>query len=1325
MSDESRETGTEESETPASEANDEGDGDTPSEETRPVADDSETEATSESERDDAPPEADANERDDAQPDVSFGGEDDEREDSEGQRADSNGPEQSDSDANERDNSDEDEQDEDERIDADADDEPESLDISDDELTSARVTVGQYTWDDCEEDVFWEDGGPPTNWRGKPYPFERDEYLGFDPAETDDQVDAGAEAATGLSAYFEEYLDPDQTPVALGDYLWEHFRYEYYYEESEDGTKVRPRDEDSEVVPFDRSEWVGHDDFPASVFEGGFAVTDLSSDFEDWLDPATTPVTKGEYYWEHFKYEYYYTDTDVTAPERPRDEDGNIERFDEEEWLGFPEEDLEGLLAEGAAKAEELLEVEDERTLDVPEELDEDAFFSTVEGHTTVVNRYDLEKEVALPKKQHFREVDRYWVNKPYSFVVIFHSAKENETKYYLVEPYSTPIEADLTEFLTGKLRSSIKYSSDEVVVEAEEDERGDVIEREALRLLARYDLYAENDGERAEQLKELLERYDETRDSVSETRDSVADSLSRAREETDAALEPLRESLREQFGGDPDEKDAKSAEGDEGEADESEIDDAEPTPDADADAEEVAADGGTVDADDADAQTPSTETPESPDAAGDTDSASEADDEAADLPDTTDDSSLPATEVDDDEPLLERLGVVEYVGVDVSLDPGASLREQTRTLFEAKIEALEPDESGGLDGIMVRPEPVLIEEDDDSLSEYQTEKLLYFLRRNFVGYERIDGIKHDINVEDISVDGYNSPVFVYHTDYEQIITNVYHGQEELDDFVVKMAQRSGKGISKRQPQVDATLPDGSRAQLTLGREVSDHGTNYTIRQFKDVPFTPIDLVNWNTFSLEEMAFLWLAIENHKSLIFAGGTASGKTTSLNAVSLFIPSNTKIVSIEDTREVELPQRNWIASVTRPSFNDDGKGDVDEFDLLEAALRQRPDYIVMGEIRGEEGRTLFQVMSTGHTTYTTFHADTVGEVLKRFTTEPINVSKTLFTALDLVSIQTQTRVKGSKVRRNKSLTEINEYSAENDEINVQDIFQWRAEDDEFMRLSGSNTMQEIMFDRGWDAERLEEEILKRRVILAYLIKNGLNEYTQVAATAQAFINDPDTILTLIANDKLEESLADLREMESVHIDIDPEKEEMVPRPDPNQETYELAQGILAEAEDRLFDQYRGADASVDGLAVALSKGNGPDDRPGTATDQSEDAANGPPETDRDSDPESPPFDVDPDDLGTGVPADLYDEDESVDTDSESPTGEGDDDTENDAEQSMQSEDAFGGFEAAFEDEADDPDGNDDDAADADDNSGRDGVARSSSSDDADDEGDPEDAR
>jgi flagellar protein FlaI len=213
----------------------------------------------------------------------------------------------------------------------------------------------------------------------------------------------------------------------------------------------------------------------------------------------------------------------------------------------------------------------------------------------------------------------------------------------------------------------------------------------------------------------------------------------------------------------------------------------------------------------------------------------------------------------------------------------------------------------------------------------------------------------------------------------------------------------------------------------------------------------------------------------------------------------------------------------------------------------------------------------MSTGHTTYTTFHADSVGEVLKRFTTDPINVSKTMFTALDLVSIQTSTRVQGNKVRRNKSLTEINHYDAENDEINVQDVYQWQAEGDEFLKMGSSNTLEDVRFDRGWSQEKLDEELFKRRVVLAYLIDRGLNTYTQVAATLQAFINDPETILALMARDDLERSLEDLREMESVKIDVDPEKEEMVPRPEPGEEIRDLCAEILDDAESDLWPEYR----------------------------------------------------------------------------------------------------------------------------------------------------------
>jgi flagellar protein FlaI len=192
-------------------------------------------------------------------------------------------------------------------------------------------------------------------------------------------------------------------------------------------------------------------------------------------------------------------------------------------------------------------------------------------------------------------------------------------------------------------------------------------------------------------------------------------------------------------------------------------------------------------------------------------------------------------------------------------------------------------------------------------------------------------------------------------------------------------------------------------------------------------------------------------------------------------------------------------------------------------------------------------------------------------------------MFTALDLVSIQTSTRVEGQKVRRNKSLTEINHYDAENDEINVQDVYQWQAETDEYLKMGNSNTLEEIMFDRGWSLEKLEGELFKRQVVLAYLLDEGLNTYAEVAATFQAFINDQETILALIADDRLRESLEDLREMESVQINIEPEKEEMVPRPTPGPEVNELASRILAQAEETLLPEYRGS-ASAD-VAAALS--------------------------------------------------------------------------------------------------------------------------------------------
>ena len=208
----------------------------------------------------------------------------------------------------------------------------------------------------------------------------------------------------------------------------------------------------------------------------------------------------------------------------------------------------------------------------------------------------------------------------------------------------------------------------------------------------------------------------------------------------------------------------------------------------------------------------------------------------------------------------------------------------------------------------------LIDDYGISLDTSTLYKLQYFLIRNFIGWSRIDPLMKDPHLEDISCDGNKIPLFLYHRKYRNIKTNIAFESDVLNSLAITLAQRSGKHISTGSPMIDATLPEGSRLQLTLGTEVTTRGTSFTIRKFREEPFSPVELMEIGTFNADALVYFWLAIENNKSLLFIGGTASGKTTSLNAVSLFIPPVAKVVSIEDTREITLYHDNWIASVTR---------------------------------------------------------------------------------------------------------------------------------------------------------------------------------------------------------------------------------------------------------------------------------------------------------------------------------------------------------------------------------------------------------------------------
>ena len=406
-----------------------------------------------------------------------------------------------------------------------------------------------------------------------------------------------------------------------------------------------------------------------------------------------------------------------------------------------------------------------------------------------------------------------------------------------------------------------------------------------------------------------------------------------------------------------------------------------------------------------------------------------------------------------------------------------------------------------------------------SLTPVNRENILYSMYKEFLGNGMIDPIMHDRYIEDISCDGVNVNLFVYHTRYESMRTNLkYKTADELDSFVTKLAQRSGKYISIAEPMLDSTMNDGSRIQMTLGTEVTAHGSTYTIRKFKSEPITPTDLIEWSTFSPLSIAFLWLAVESGKSCIFAGGTASGKTTSLNAISLFIPPLAKIVTLEDTRELKLPHPNWIPSVTRTSFDTAGKGEIDMYELLRAALRQRPEYLLVGEVRGREALTLFQAMSTGHVTYSTIHADSVASIVHRLENPPLDVPRNMLSALDLVSVQVQARVGGQRIRRNKQIIEILDLDPRTNELITNEVFRWHPVTDEITYSGKSFVLEEIMETRGWSESRMREELKMRQEVLEWMRVKKIREYRDVSNILIQYFRDPGKLMETVRADLYE---------------------------------------------------------------------------------------------------------------------------------------------------------------------------------------------------------------
>jgi len=371
----------------------------------------------------------------------------------------------------------------------------------------------------------------------------------------------------------------------------------------------------------------------------------------------------------------------------------------------------------------------------------------------------------------------------------------------------------------------------------------------------------------------------------------------------------------------------------------------------------------------------------------------------------------------------------------------------------------------------------------------------YDITKDIVGGGPLEPFMRDPYIEDIHIiTGEN--VHLIHKVFDMVKTNIFIDNKWADIFSQEFAEKIGSPVSEGQPIADGTLPDGSRVNIIHSRDVSLKGPSMTVRKFSETPISITQIMNWGTFDTSVGAYLWLALQYGCSIFVCGETASGKTTTGNAMFVFIPPEKKIYSVENTPEVQVPHQVWQQMLTRSTGPKESH--VDESDLLKAALRSRPDYIIPGETRGEEGRVVFQAMQTGHPVVTTFHAGSVTKVIQRFTGHPINVPKPFMDNLDIVLIQLAIQRKGKKLRRVISIDEIEGYNKVADGIMSRKAFEWDAASDSHLFKSNRNSYileQRIAPAAGFQNPMdIYDEFDRRKRILDRMIEEKIFDYYEV---------------------------------------------------------------------------------------------------------------------------------------------------------------------------------------------------------------------------------------
>lgn len=418
------------------------------------------------------------------------------------------------------------------------------------------------------------------------------------------------------------------------------------------------------------------------------------------------------------------------------------------------------------------------------------------------------------------------------------------------------------------------------------------------------------------------------------------------------------------------------------------------------------------------------------------------------------------------------------------------------------------DENMSIEEYLDKIAKLVISETQLNLSEEGYYRIFYYLYRNFYGLNEIEAIMHDYFIEDVQCNGVGQPIYLVHRVFRNLRTSIqFETVEELASFVEKLAQKCGKYISYASPILDGSLPDGSRVNATYTKDITSRGPTFTIRKFTKVPFTPLNLIGFGTLSPEMLAFLWMMMQYKLNVLIAGGTGSGKTTLLNAIAFFIPPEARVVSIEDTRELNLSRENWLPSVVRAGITSGGVGEVDMFSLLRASFRQIPDYVIVGEVRGAEAAVLFQGMASGHASMATIHADSVETVIRRLETPPIELPPTLVNELDAVVIMAHVIINGRETRKLREIDEVINVSADGAAVtNVP--FMWDPSSDKFYFKKESHVFEKIQQKHGVSVEALSKDFDLRVKLIYELYSRQFNNVEELQKLINNFYKDPQSV-------------------------------------------------------------------------------------------------------------------------------------------------------------------------------------------------------------------------